>query len=117
MGRQHVHRIRGVKRRSAGGFFGVAKPAALDFHFRDMPISELIELLRRREDIIADHAWRDRDAAGHLAALQNVSEELTAWTLGHRAAVDAQLRHFLANASYAKALPYAIALQDRVKGN
>jgi hypothetical protein len=103
--------------RNPARVFEVAKTPDLDFHFRDMPISELIELLRRREDVIADHAWRDRDAAGHLAALQRVSEELAAWTLAHRAAVDAQLRHFLSNASYAKALPYAIALQERVKGN
>jgi hypothetical protein len=64
----------------------------------------LISLLRRRVSVIADHAWRDRDAAGHLAALQDVSEQITAWTAAHRTEVDAQLRHYLANASYQKAL-------------
>jgi hypothetical protein len=68
--------------------------------------SELIELLRRRIVIIADHAWRDRDAAGHLEALMDVSEKISAWTAAHRASVDSQLRHYLANASYQKALAH-----------
>ncbi len=69
-------------------------------------ISELTELLRRRVTIIADHAWRDRDAAGHLDGLRAVSEEISAWTVAHRAEVDAQLRHYLGNASYQKALAH-----------
>jgi hypothetical protein len=68
--------------------------------------SELTELLRRRVAIIADHAWRDRDATAHLQALQEVSEKISAWTLAHRTEVDAQLRHYLANASYQKALAH-----------
>jgi hypothetical protein len=74
--------------------------------------SELIELLRRRVAIIADHDWRDRDAAGHLAALKEVSEKISAWTLTHRPEVDAQLRHYLANASYQKALAHLEALKE-----
>ncbi len=70
----------------------------------------LIALLRRRVSVIADHAWRDRDASGHLAALQGVSEEISAWTAAHRTEVDAQLRHYLANASYQKALLHLEAL-------
>lgn len=68
--------------------------------------AKLIDLLRRRVAIIADHAWRDRDAVGHLEALKTVSEEISAWTAAHRTEVDAQMRHFLANASYQKALSY-----------
>ncbi|MDP3851348.1 MAG: hypothetical protein Q8Q59_12645 [Luteolibacter sp.] len=68
--------------------------------------AELIQLLRRRESIIADHAWRDRDAAGHLAALQAVSEEITAWGEAHPQVIDARLRHYLSNASFAKALAH-----------
>ena len=68
--------------------------------------AELTTLLRRRVTIIADHAWRDRDAAEHLNALKDVSEKITAWTLAHRTSVDAQLRHYLANASYQKALAH-----------
>ncbi|NJM38858.1 MAG: hypothetical protein HC845_13880 [Akkermansiaceae bacterium] len=68
--------------------------------------SHLAKLLRSRLSIIADHAWRDRDGAGHLAALQNVSEEISKWTTAHRTELDAQLRHYLANASYQKALAH-----------
>jgi hypothetical protein len=67
---------------------------------------ELIELLRRRETIVANHAWRDRDPADHLDALRSVSEEITAWTAAHRAELDGRLRHYLANASFRKALEH-----------
>ena len=73
---------------------------------------ELIELLRRRVAIIADHAWRDRDAAAHLTALREVSEKIASWTLAHRTEVDAQLRHYLGNASYQKALAHLEALEE-----
>ncbi len=75
--------------------------------------AELTELLRRRIAIIADHAWRDRDAAGHLQALKDVSEEISAWTAAHRTSVDAQLRHYLGNASYQKALAHLEALDGK----
>jgi hypothetical protein len=65
---------------------------------------DLITLLRRREAVIADHAWRDRDAAAHLEALKEVSMEITAWTDRHHGGLDARLRHYLANASFSKAL-------------
>jgi len=67
---------------------------------------ELADLLRRRISIITDHAWRDRDAAGHLDALKDVSERLTAWTAENRPNLDAQLRHYLSNASFDKALAH-----------
>ncbi len=68
--------------------------------------NELIELLRRRESIIADHAWRDRDAASHLDALRQVSEEISTWAETNRGSIDARLRHYLANASFVKALAH-----------
>lgn len=68
--------------------------------------SQLIDLLRRREAIIADHDWRDRDPADHLEALKTVSGEISAWTAAHRTTVDARLRHYLANASFQKALAH-----------
>lgn len=71
--------------------------------------THLTELLRRREATIADHAWRDRDSASHLAALQQVSEEISAWTVEHQDRLDPKLRHYLTNASFAKALAH---LQD-----
>lgn len=73
---------------------------------------QLIELLRRRESVIADHGWRELDPAGHLEALKSVSEEISAWTVAHRTAVDARLRHYLANSSFQKALAHLEA-QDQ----
>jgi len=70
---------------------------------------ELAPLLQRRLDVIADHAWRDRDPAAHLQALAKVSGEITDWTKEHRSELDPRLRHFLANASYAKALDFITA--------
>jgi hypothetical protein len=71
---------------------------------------DLIQLLRRREAVIADHAWRDRDAAGHLDALRQVSEGISAWTSEHETNLDPKLRHYLGNASFAKALAHLEAL-------
>ena len=68
--------------------------------------SELTDLLRRRVAIIADHAWRDREPAEHLEALKEVSLQISEWTACHRTSVDPQLRHYLANASYQKALAH-----------
>lgn len=68
--------------------------------------AELETLLKRRLEVIADHAWRDRDPESHLDALREASESLSAWTLQHRSELDPQLRHFLANASYQKALSH-----------
>lgn len=68
--------------------------------------TDIIALLRRREAVIADHDWRDRDAAGHLDALRQVSLEISAWTEAHEARLDPKLRHFLTNASFAKALAH-----------
>ena len=67
---------------------------------------ELADLLRQRIAVISDHAWRDRDAAGHLEALKDASEKITAWTAAHRTELDTQLRHFLTNCSFDKALAH-----------
>ena len=71
---------------------------------------ELIQLLRHRESVIADHAWRDRDSAGHLAALIEVSRKISDWAEQNDDRIDARLRHFLANASFAKALAHLESL-------
>jgi hypothetical protein len=73
--------------------------------------NELIELLHRRIAIIADHAWRDRDSPGHLEALKEVSQSITAWTVEHRSSVDPRLRHYLANSSFEKALAHVEGLR------
>jgi hypothetical protein len=72
---------------------------------------QLVELLRRRLAIIGDHGWRDRDPAAHLEALRTVSEDIAEWTAAHRTTVDAQLRHYLANSSFQKALEHLEALE------
>ncbi|MFZ9941379.1 MAG: hypothetical protein ACO3F7_04430 [Luteolibacter sp.] len=66
----------------------------------------LIELLKRREAVIADHAWRDRDSASHLDALREVSEAITAWHQENKNHLDPQLRHYLQKASFTKALAH-----------
>lgn len=63
-------------------------------------------LLRERLEVIADHAWRDRDPAGHLARLRWVSERLQELHRETRAALPARLNHFLDNASLQKALAF-----------
>lgn len=68
--------------------------------------SELAGLLRRRLEIIADHAWRDRAAAEHFEALKGISLQIQAWADTHRGEIDARLRHFLGNASFDKALSH-----------
>lgn len=68
--------------------------------------SDLADLLRRRLAIIVDHAWRDRNPEEHLEALKDVSEAISSWTRENRIHLDAQLRHFLANCSFDKALNY-----------
>ncbi|MFT4176817.1 MAG: hypothetical protein QM627_09170 [Luteolibacter sp.] len=70
-------------------------------------LSELTSLLQARLDLIADHSWRDRDPAAHLQALAEISEKIHEWTRQHRTSLDPTLRHYLANASYQKALIHA----------
>jgi hypothetical protein len=67
---------------------------------------DLQTLLRRRLDIIADHAFRDRDPAAHLEALKSVSEEIETYTTAHLPGFDPKLRHYLTNSSYQKALDH-----------
>jgi hypothetical protein len=67
---------------------------------------ELDQLLHRRLEVIADHAWRDRAPAEHLTALQEVSEQLIAWHRKHRNEISPRLDHFLSNCSFEKALTY-----------
>ncbi|MBL9130608.1 MAG: hypothetical protein JNG86_05380 [Verrucomicrobiaceae bacterium] len=73
-----------------------------------MPSSfpQLRQLLQQRLDIIADHAFRDRDPAAHLAALQDVSERLAAEHARLRDDLPPRLHHFLTQSSLTKALEY-----------
>ena len=67
---------------------------------------DLAALLCRRRDISSDHEFRDRDTLGHLQALKEVSEAISAWHLARKAEIPARLDHFLTNASFDKALVY-----------
>lgn len=73
---------------------------------------ELIGLLQRREAVIADHAWRDRDPEAHLEALKQVSLAISAWPDQHPDALDPKLSHYLNNASFSKALAHLQALSS-----
>ena len=70
------------------------------------PFPELAALLRQRLAVIADREWYARDAAGHLAALQSVSEAIEAAVRVLPRPVDSQLAHYLERRSYDKALAF-----------
>lgn len=71
--------------------------------------AELQQLLRQRIEVIADHAFRDRDPAGHLEALKDVFEKIAAYEQAHHSEFDGKLRHYLTNFSYQKALDHLSA--------
>jgi hypothetical protein len=67
----------------------------------------LAEALRERLAVIADHAHRDRDQAGHLQRLIDVSGKIDG-LINYLSAqeLDAQFRHYLEKKSYDKALAW-----------
>lgn len=71
-------------------------------------------LLQQRLETIADHAFRDRDPAAHLAELQRVSEALSAEHERLKPSLPARLNHFLMQSSLTKALDY---LEGRGEGH
>ena len=72
----------------------------------DLPA--LTALLQRRLEIIADHAWRERDPSAQLEALKEISERITAWSGQNQGNLDGRLKHYLANSSFEKALAHAL---------
>ena len=70
-------------------------------------LAPLAEAFRERLAVIADHAHRERDSAGHLKRLVTVSEKIVAIveTLPPRE-LDPQFRHYLDRKSYDKALAW-----------
>ena len=70
-------------------------------------LTPLAEALKDRLEVIADHAHRDRDQAGHLQRLIDVSAriELLAAALPP-AELDPQFSHYLERRSYDKALAW-----------
>jgi hypothetical protein len=68
--------------------------------------NELSRLLKQRLAVIADHALRDSDSVAHLAQLTTVSEAIDKAFQEHRKELPPRLCHFLAQASFQKALEY-----------
>ncbi len=74
---------------------------------------DLLEALRARLDVVADHALRDRDPATHLAKLKQAAVRLDALVAALPADCDPALRHYLERQSYTKALAW---LEERTAG-
>jgi len=69
--------------------------------------SLLAEALRERLTVIADHAHRDRDPAGHLECLIKASGRIDALvTALPITELDPQFAHYLDRKSYGKALAW-----------
>ena len=73
---------------------------------QDAELQKLEHLLRRRLTVIGDHAWRERDPDGQLAALREVGEELIAVSASLRGRIDPRLAHYLERCSFDKALAW-----------
>ncbi|PAW82104.1 MAG: hypothetical protein B9S31_01225 [Spartobacteria bacterium Tous-C9RFEB] len=71
----------------------------------------LKEAVQARLDMVADHAFRDRDAAAHLKALQSAASHLDSLVAQLPPDTDPTLRHYLERQSYTKALAW---LQESV---
>jgi len=69
-------------------------------------LQQLLNSLRERLNVIADHELRDRDPVMHLKKLQEASEAIEQWekVLLLEKNVDPKLRHYLERRSYDKAL-------------
>ncbi len=66
----------------------------------------LAAALRERLAVIADREWYARDAAGHLAKLQAVSEQITTLAAALPKPLPGDFAHYLQRASYDKALAW-----------
>ena len=66
----------------------------------------LAAALRERIAVIADREWYARDAAGHLAKLQAVSEQITTLAAALPKPLAGDFAHYLQRASYDKALAW-----------
>ncbi len=71
--------------------------------------SALHAAVKRRLDIVADHAWRDTDPSGHLAALKAAAADLDRLVADLPSGCDPELRHYLERQSYTKALAWLSA--------
>ncbi len=69
-------------------------------------VIDLITALERRHEVIADHAFRDRDPQAHLAALRDISEDIEKLSAVIPREFDPMLAHYLERRSYDKALAH-----------
>ncbi len=81
------------------------------------PFQDLAAALTRRKNVIADHAWRDTDAEGHLAALRDAAVEIDRLTADLPNDTPVHLRHYLDNRSYDKALDFIKQLYTESAGS
>ena len=63
----------------------------------------LLRAVNDRLDLVADHAWRDRDPAAHLEGLKAAAGRLDQLVRNLPGDTDPMLRHFLEKQSYTKA--------------
>lgn len=69
--------------------------------------ASLADALQERLAVIADHAHRDHDQAGHLRRLIEASGRIDALIAGLPSqGIDPQFRHYLEKGSYDKALAW-----------
>lgn len=73
-----------------------------------MSLDALGAALRKRLDVVADHALRDRDPAAHLEAIKAAHRELDSQIAALPVDVDPRLVHFLERQSYEKALAFLV---------
>ena len=74
-----------------------------------MTHADLHAAVKARLDIVADHEWRDRDSADHLAALKRAAARLDDLIASLPPGTDPTLRHYLERQSYTKALDWLAA--------
>ncbi|MFA7344405.1 MAG: hypothetical protein WC003_08885 [Terrimicrobiaceae bacterium] len=71
-----------------------------------MSSESLAAALRKRLDVVADHALRERDPAAHLEAIKAAHRELQSQIASLPPGTDPRLLHFLERQSYEKALAF-----------
>ena len=67
---------------------------------------ELLEALKNRLAVVADHEFRDRDPAAHLEALKAAAARLDVVSSRLPGNANPQLRHFIERQSFTKAIAW-----------
>lgn len=80
----------------------------------DPVLESLLAALNSRLSIVADHAWRDRDPAGHLEGLKAAAGRLDMLVSSLPRDLDPMLRHYLERQSFTKARDW---LEEALHGN